>query len=169
MVVSSPSQLTLSVGSESYLSGLGAMVATPDVRAGRSGSPMHSQHSASRLLLPCVVQLRHQTGSQVVFRRVPVRVEDVRRSLVDSWAPSGVLSAPRVSFEGAPLVGQWPAWQARGPQSESCVCRTSGRVRSEPIVVGLVESPGTAWVRRSPRCPLLSASSKATPPFRRGG
>jgi len=49
------------------------------------------------------------------FRRVPVRVEDVRRSLVDSWAPSGALSAPRVPFEGAPLVGQWPAWQARGP------------------------------------------------------
>ena len=36
-------------------------------------------------------------------------------------------------------MGQWPAWRARGPHSESCVYRTSGRVRSEPIVAGLVE------------------------------
>ena len=37
VVVSSPSRLALGVGSESYLSGEGVMVATPDVHAGRSG------------------------------------------------------------------------------------------------------------------------------------
>ena len=61
------------------------------------------------------------------FRRVPVRVEDVGCSLVDSWAPSGALSAPRVLFGEAPLVGQCPLGELEAPvPSRAFAARRAG-------------------------------------------
>ena len=65
------------------------------------------------------------------FRRVPVRVEDVGCSLVDSWAPSGALSAPRVLFGEAPLVGQCPLGELEAPvPSRAFAARRAGSGRS---------------------------------------
>ncbi len=120
--------------------------------------------------LHSVVQLRHQSESQVA-REVAAGGPSRRGRavpLIDSWTPSGAPSAP-----GVPLGGH-------RPRDDSPLCRLGAPVPSRAFTPARRAGSGLAdsrwagklrysWGTLASMLSTLSASSKATPPFRRGG
>ena len=145
----------------------------PYMGAGPVGIPRSPETFASRLLLHSVVQLRHQTGSQVA-REV---AGPSRKGRGVPWLTRGPRAGHRPR-RGVPLGGHRP-WDG-GPLSglgapvpsraftpaRRALRRWQGPVL--PIVDGL-ERLRYSWGTLASMLSTLSASSKATPPFLRGG